>query len=84
VTPETNPDYYDLIRAFERQDGLRRAGQHVVQRPRRADRLHARGRVPLLHADAHRLPGAGPFLLDKAMQPEWKEEGDWRDEFQLD
>ena len=37
---------------------LCRAGEHVVQRSRRADRLHARGRVPLLHAHAHRLPGA--------------------------
>jgi hypothetical protein len=26
----------------------------------------------------------GPFLLDKEAQPEWKEEGDWRNEFQLD
>src|SRR5262245_46279795 len=28
--------------------------EHVVQRARRADRLHARGCIPLLHADEHR------------------------------
>ena len=26
----------------------------------------------------------GSFLLDKGEQPEWMEEGDWRDEFELD
>jgi carbamoyltransferase len=26
----------------------------------------------------------GPYLLDKREQPEWQEEGDWRNEFQLD
>ena len=26
----------------------------------------------------------GPFLLDKAEQPEWKETQDWKQEFQLD
>ena len=26
----------------------------------------------------------GPFLLSKADQPELAEEGDWRDEFELD
>ena len=26
----------------------------------------------------------GPYLLEKAAQPEWKEQGDWQQEFQLD
>ena len=39
-------------------DRVRRGGEHLVQRARRADRLHAGGRVPLLHADAHRLSRA--------------------------
>jgi carbamoyltransferase len=26
----------------------------------------------------------GSFVLAKGEQPEWKEEGDWRNEFQLD
>ena len=30
------------------------------------------------------LSAAGGFLLSKNEQPEWKEEGDWRDEFELD
>ncbi len=38
--------------------GLRRDRQYVVQRSRRADRLHPRGRIRLLHAHPHRLPGA--------------------------
>jgi carbamoyltransferase len=26
----------------------------------------------------------GPFILDKAEQPAWSEDGDWRQEFDLD
>src|SRR6185437_2642786 len=39
---------------------LRGARQHVLQRPRRADRLLTRGRLSLLYADSPRLPGARP------------------------
>src|SRR5262249_12052400 len=39
-------------------DGLRGAGEHVFQRPRRADCRIARGRLPLLHA--HGDGRAGP------------------------
>src|SRR5206468_3755898 len=35
--------------------------QHVVQRARRTDRLHAARRVPLLHAHQYGLPGHGSF-----------------------
>src|SRR5262249_22951556 len=37
--------------------------QHLVQRPRRADRLHARGRVPLLHAHRDGRARAGGVRL---------------------
>jgi carbamoyltransferase len=26
----------------------------------------------------------GPFVLDKAQQPAWREDADWQTEFQLD
>ena len=66
VTRETNPRLLRPdhgVRATHRLPGAR---QHVVQRARRADRLHAGGRLPLLHAHGHRHAGAGPFLLDKS------------------
>ena len=44
--------------AFERPDRLPGARQHELQRPRRADRLHARGRLPLLPGHRHGRPGA--------------------------
>ena len=42
--------------------------EHVVQRPRRTDRLHARGRLPLLHAHRHGRPRARglPARQDRA------------------
>ena len=58
VTAETNPDYYDLIQAFERLTGcpvlvntsFNVRGEPIVCTPG--------GRLPLLHADAHRRSGA--------------------------
>ena len=38
---------------------LRRAGEHVVQRPRRTNRVHAGRCVSLFHANEHRCAGAG-------------------------
>ena len=57
VHAETNPRYHALLEAFRRADRLRRAGEHLVQRARRADRLHARRCLPLLHAHRDGLPG---------------------------
>ena len=56
VTRETNRALLRPDQGVRTADRLRRARQHVVQRARRADRLHAGGRVPVLHADEHRLP----------------------------
>ncbi len=53
VRRETNPLYYDIIEAFRASHRLPGDRQHVVQRARRADRLHARGRVSVLHAHQH-------------------------------
>jgi carbamoyltransferase len=84
VTAETNPDYYGVIKAFETLTGcgvivntsFNVRGEPIVCTPEDAYQCFMR-----THIDALVL---GPFLLDKAKQPEWKETGDWRREFQLD
>ena len=56
------------------------------------DAIHARVRKALgrdasdarAQAEAVAYLAAGPFLLDKTLQPPWKETEDWRHEFQLD
>jgi carbamoyltransferase len=84
VSRDTNPDYYDLIKEFERITGsgvivntsFNVRGEPIVCTPEDAYRCFMR-----THIDHLVL---GPFLLDKAGQPEWKETKDWRQEFQLD
>ena len=56
VNRAQHPLYYDLIRAFG-ADGRAGAGQHVVQHPGRADRLHPAGRGRVLLDLAARRPG---------------------------
>ncbi len=56
-TARRNPRYHALLAAFEAATGCARADQHQLQRARRADRLHAGGRLPLLHAHRDGLPG---------------------------
>ena len=38
IERDTNPLYYDILTAFERESGSSRAGEHELQRPRGADR----------------------------------------------
>ncbi len=84
VSRDTNPDYYDLIQAFERRTGcavivntsFNVRGEPIVCTPEDAYRCFMR-----THMDYLVL---GPFVLRKTDQPEWKEQGDWRKEFQLD
>ena len=84
VSRETNPDYHDLIREFECLTGcgvvvntsFNVRGEPIVCSPADAYRCFMR-----THLDHLVL---GPFLLDKEGQPELKESGDWRTEFQLD
>ena len=52
VHAETNPRYPRAARGLQGADRLPGAGQHQLQRARRADRLHAGGRLPLLHGHA--------------------------------
>ena len=84
VSRETNVDYYDLIREFECLTGcavlvntsFNVRGEPIVCSPADAYRCFMR-----THLDYLVL---GPFLLDKVGQPEWKESGNWKQEFQLD
>ena len=56
VRKETNPLYHAILAAFQGANGLPGRREHVVQREGRADRVHARGRLPLLHADRDGRP----------------------------
>jgi carbamoyltransferase len=84
VSRDTNPHYYDLIREFERLTGcavlvntsFNVRGEPIVCTPADAYRCFMR-----THIDHLVL---GPFLLHKADQPEWQENREWQQEFQLD
>ena len=84
VSRDTNPNYYDLIQEFERLTGcpvlvntsFNVRGEPIVCRPSDAYRCFMRTHIDYLVL--------GPFLLDKAQQPEWKETEDWKGEFRLD
>ena len=79
VTAETNPDYYDLIARVRAADRLRGAREHVVQRARRADRLHARP-TPTSASCARTSTTwcSVRFCSTRREQPAWKETGDWQ------
>jgi carbamoyltransferase len=84
VTREVNPDYYDLIREFEKLTGcpvvvntsFNVRGEPIVCTPQDAHTCFMR-----THLDALVL---GPYLLHKDEQDEWKESEEWRWKFQLD
>jgi carbamoyltransferase len=84
VSRETNPDYYDLIAAFEAKTGcavivntsFNVRGEPIVCTPHDAYVCFMRTHIDYLVL--------GTFLLDKNDQPEWKEKSDWRTQFQLD
>lgn len=84
VERETNRDYYDLIKAFDEITGcpvlvntsFNVRGEPIVCTPEDAYRCFMRTHIDYLVV--------GDFILAKDDQPEWTEEGDWRQEFQLD
>ena len=84
VSRDTNPNYYDLLKEFERLTGcgllvntsFNVRGEPIVCSPADAYRCFMRTNIDYL--------ALGSFLLDKAQQPEWKETEDWKREFQLD
>ncbi len=84
VNRRDNPDYYDLIKAFDDRTGcgvvvntsFNVRGEPIVCTPEHAYTCFMRTNMDFL--------ALGPFLLDKERQPEWKEEVDWRETIELD
>jgi len=84
VSRDTNPNYYDLIKEFETMTGcavlvntsFNVRGEPIVCTPADAYRCFMRTHIDNLIV--------GPFLLEKAGQPEWREAKEWQREFQLD
>ena len=84
VHPETNPRFYHLLDAFEERTdcpvlvntSFNVRGEPIVNTPEDAYRCFMRTEMDYLVMEN--------ILIDKTTQPEWKEEGDWRNEFALD
>jgi carbamoyltransferase len=84
VSRDRSPDYHDLIARFEHYTGcplvvntsFNVRGEPIVCTPRDAY-------VCFMRTDMDHL-ALGPFLLHKSEQPEFTEERDWREEFELD
>ncbi len=57
--PRHPPGVLRPARAFRSAHRLSGTDQHLLQRPGGADRLHSRGRLPLLHAHEHGRAGDG-------------------------
>lgn len=84
VSKERSPDYFDLISKFDELTGcglvvntsFNVRGEPIVCTPRDAYVCFMRTDMDYLVIDN--------YLLDKREQPELVEEGDWRDEFELD
>ncbi|MEC7226247.1 MAG: carbamoyltransferase [Candidatus Latescibacterota bacterium] len=84
VCRQDNPRYYDLIKAFQGITGypvvvntsFNVRGEPIVCTPEDAYRCFMRTKMDYLVL--------GNYVLDKQEQPEWGEEVDWREEFELD
>ncbi len=84
VSPDTNPDYHALIKAFESKTGcgvlvntsFNVRGEPIVCTPFDAWRCFMRTHIDCLVV--------GPYFLEKPRQAEWKEGDAWKQEFQLD
>jgi carbamoyltransferase len=84
VSREVNPEYYDLISAFEARTGcpvlintsFNVRGEPIVCTPEDAYRCFMRTNIDYLVL--------WPFILAKGEQPAWREEGDWREQVPLD
>jgi len=84
VHPETNPRFYQLLDAFEERTGcpvlvntsFNVRGEPIVCSPEDAYRCFMRTEMDYLVMEN--------ILVAKQHQPKWEEEGDWRQEFELD
>ena len=81
---QDHPRYYDVIRAFQSLTGypvvvntsFNVRGEPIVQSPEDAYRCFMRTEMDFLIL--------GSYILDKKDQPQWQEERDWQEEFELD
>lgn len=84
VSEHANPAYHRLLTAFKERTGcpvlvntsFNVRGEPIVNTPQEAYACFMRTDIDLL--------AVGGFLLDKAAQPAWQEEGDWREAIPLD
>jgi len=84
VHADTNPRYHALLSAFAARTGcpvvvntsFNVRGEPIVQSPEDAYRCFMRTEMDYLVLE--------DCLLAKADQPEWSEDGDWRETFELD
>ncbi|THB63062.1 MAG: hypothetical protein D6E12_17785 [Desulfovibrio sp.] len=84
VDKQDNPLYHQLISAFKEQTGCSLVvntsfnvrGEPIVCTPEDAYRCFMRTEMDVLVVEN--------FMFIKGDQPAWKEEGDWRDEYELD
>ena len=84
VHRDTNPRFHTLLEAFERKTGcpvlvntsFNVRGEPIVCTPEDAYRCFMRTEMDYLVVEN--------FLLAKKDQPEWREKGDWRTEYELD
>ena len=84
VARETNPRYYDLIKAFEDRTGygivintsFNVRGEPIVCTPEDAYTCFMRTQMDVLVL--------GSWLLKKDHQPKWIEDHDWREDYVLD
>jgi len=84
VHNETNPRFYKLLDEFNKRTGcpvlvntsFNVRGEPIVCTPEDAYRCFMRTEMDYLVLEN--------ILITKTDQPEWKEEGDWRNEFALD
>ncbi|MCX7010072.1 MAG: hypothetical protein NTY53_23010, partial [Kiritimatiellaeota bacterium] len=84
VNSETNPDYYNIIKAFEARTGygviintsFNVRGEPIVCTPEDAYRCFMRTEMDYLVL--------GAFVLDKKNQPTWQDKGNWRQDYVLD
>ena len=84
VNADTHPLFHNLLKSFAEHTGcgvvvntsFNVRGEPIVCAPEHAYTCFMRTEMDYL--------ALGPFLLDKAEQPPWQEDKDWRQEFELD
>ena len=84
VHEETNPRYYDLLKAFDQRTGcgvlvntsFNVRGEPIVGSPTDAYRCFMRTEMDYLVIEN--------YLLAKKQQPDWQKDDSWQQEFELD